>query len=214
MTMHATLQGMTDSKGGRRRATYEDVLNAPEHMVAEIIDEVLYLSPRPAFPHALATTELATDLVAPLRKLRGGPDGWWIVVEPELHFGKDVLVPDIAGWRQSRMPNAPTAAFITLAPDWLCETLSPSTEKLDRTKKLRVYARERVPHVWLVSARRKTLEVLKLHGSDWVTEATYRGHDRFRVEPFDAIDIDLAVLWGEPAGPSNEAAARSSGPQR
>jgi Uma2 family endonuclease len=197
MTVHATLHGVTDRKGGRRRATYEDVLNAPEHKVAEIIDGVLYLSPRPAVEHGIATTELVTDLNTTLRKARGGPEGWWFVVEPELHFGEDVLVPDIAGWRQSRMPNAPTGPFSTLAPDWLCETLSPSTAKLDRTKKLRVYARERVQYVWLVDPGRKTLEALRLHGSSWVTQATYRAHDRVREEPFDSVEIDLAVLWGQ-----------------
>jgi Uma2 family endonuclease len=197
MTVHATLHGVTDRKGGRRRATYEDVLNAPEHKVAEIIDGVLYLSPRPAVEHGIATTELVTDLNTTLRKARGGPEGCWFVVEPELHFGEDVLVPDIAGWRQSRMPNAPTGPFSTLAPDWLCETLSPSTAKLDRTKKLRVYARERVQYVWLVDPGRKRLEALRLRGSSWVTQATYRAHDRVREEPFDSVEIDLAVLWGQ-----------------
>jgi Uma2 family endonuclease len=208
MTMHATLHGMADSKGGRRRATYEDVLNAPEHKVAEIIDGVLYLSPRPAFQHAIATTELATDLVLPFGRGRGGPGGWWILIEPELHFGEDVLVPDIAGWRQSRLPNAPDLKFATVAPDWLCETLSPSTARLDRTKKLHVYAREHVPHVWLVDARRRTVEVFTLRGSSLVTQATYRAHDRIRVEPFDAIEIDLRILWGEPQAASKATDAR------
>jgi Uma2 family endonuclease len=203
MTVHATLHGVAERKDGRRRATYEDVLNAPEHKVAEIIDGVLYLSPRPAFPHALATIELASDLVQSFRRGRGGPGGWWILIEPELHFGEDVLVPDIAGWRQSRMPNAPAGPFSTLAPDWLCETLSPSTEKLDRTKKLGVYARERVPHVWLVDARRQTLEVLTLRGPSLVTQATYRAHERVHVEPFDAVEIDLVFLWGERPQPPN-----------
>jgi Uma2 family endonuclease len=196
MTVHATLHSVSDSKGGRRRATYEDVLNAPEHKVAEIIDGVLYLSPRPAGEHGLATTELATELNTGLRKARGGPDGWWFIVEPELHFDQDILVPDIAGWRQSRMPNAPSGPFSTLAPDWLCETLSPSTAKLDRTKKLRVYARAQVQHVWLVDPRRKTLEALTLRGSSWITQATYRAHDRVCLEPFETVEIPLAVLWG------------------
>jgi Uma2 family endonuclease len=207
MAVHATLHVVTDRKDDRRRATYEDVLNAPEHKVAEIIDGVLYLSPRPAFQHALATSELASDLVPPFRRGRGGPGGWWILIEPELHFGEDVLVPDIAGWRQSRMPNAPAGPFSTLAPDWLCETLSPSTEKLDRTKKLGVYARECVPHVWLVDTRRQTLEVLTLRGSSLVTQATYRAHERVHAEPFDAIEIDLAFLWGTPPAPSNPTGA-------
>jgi Uma2 family endonuclease len=197
MMMHATLHGMTDSKGGRRRATYEDVLNAPEHMVAEIIDGVMYLSPRPALEHALATGELFSDLDGAFSKARGGPGGWWILFEPELHLGEDIVVPDIAGWRRSRMPSKPAGPFGTLAPDWLCETLSPSTAKLDRTKKLGVYARVGVSHVWLVDARRQTLEVLALRGSNLMTQATYRAYERVRLEPFDAIEIDLAFLWGE-----------------
>jgi len=197
MGVHATLHDVTEKKDERRRATYEDVLNAPEHKVAEIIDGVLYLSPRPAFPHAGATTMLATDLAGPFDKGRGGPGGWRIFIEPELHFGEDVVVPDIAGWRTSRMPKQPTEAFATLAPDWLCETLSPSTAKLDRTKKLGVYARERVPYVWFVEPRRQTLEVFALQGSNLVTQATYRAHEKVRVEPFEAVEIDLSFLWGE-----------------
>ena len=96
----------------------------------------------------------------------------------------------------------PTEAFATLAPDWLCETLSPSTAKLDRTKKLGVYAREGVPHVWFVEPRRQTLEVFALRGSSLVKQATYHSRDRVRVEPFDAVEIELAVLWGERPAPS------------
>jgi Uma2 family endonuclease len=197
MAVHATLHDVTDKKDERRRATYEDVLNAPEHKVAEIIDGVLYLSPRPAFPHAGATTLLVSDLAGPFDKGRGGPGGWRLFIEPELHFGEDVVVPDIAGWRTSRMPRQPTEAFATLAPDWLCETLSPSTAKLDRTKKLGVYAREGVPHVWFVDPKRQTLEVFALRGSRLVTQRTYRAREKVRVEPFDAVEIELAFLWGE-----------------
>jgi Uma2 family endonuclease len=203
MLVHATLPSMTDNKGGRRRATYEDVLNAPEHKVAEIIDGVLYLSPRPAFPHATATGTLFVDLGGPFDRARGGPGGWRLFFEPELHFGEDVLVPDIAGWRRSRMPKSPTEAFATLAPDWLCETLSPSTAKLDRTKKLVVYGRERVPYVWFVDPKRQTLEVLALRGSSLVTRATYSGDDKVRAEPFEAVEIELAALWGDAPIPSN-----------
>jgi Uma2 family endonuclease len=201
MMMHATLHGMADSKGGRRRATYEDVLNAPEHKVAEIIDGVLYLSPRPAFPHAGATSTLLSDLHGPFHRARGGPGGWRIFIEPELHFGEDVLVSDVAGWRRTRMPHSPTQAFATLAPDWLCETLSPSTAKLDRTKKLGVYARERVPYVWFVDPKRRTLEVLVLKGSSLVTQATYRGDELVHAEPFEAVEIELGAFWGDQRPP-------------
>jgi Uma2 family endonuclease len=197
MTMHATLLDVADRKDGQRRATYEDVLKAPEDKIAEIIDGVLYLSPRPAARHNFAAAALCDDLISPFQKARGGPGGWWFFFETELHFGEDVLVPDISAWRQARMPEAADGPYITLAPDWVCEVLSPSTEKLDRTKKLHVYARENVQHTWFVSARKKTLEVLSLHGSTWVTKAVYHGHDRVRAEPFEAVEIELAFLWGE-----------------
>jgi Uma2 family endonuclease len=200
MGVHATLLDVTDKKDERRRATYEDVLNAPEHKVAEIIDGVLYLSPRPAPLHAWATTSLLGDLDGPFNKARGGPGGWRIMFEPELHFGEDVVVPDIAGWRISRAPKPFNRAFITLAPDWLCETLSPSTAKLDRTKKLDVYAREGVPHVWFVHPKRQTLEVFGLRGSSLVTQATYRAHEKIRLAPFEAVEIDLSFLWEKQPG--------------
>jgi Uma2 family endonuclease len=172
-------------------------LNAPEHKVAEIVDGVLYLSPRPAIPHQGATGTLFYLLEGPLEFGIGGPGGWRFFVEPELHFGEDILVPDIAGWRTSRMPEQPDTPAITLAPDWLCETLSPSTAKLDRTKKLGVYARERVPHVWFVNPKPRTLEVLRLHGASLVTRATYHARERICIEPFDAVEINLAYLWGQ-----------------
>jgi Uma2 family endonuclease len=194
MAVHATLHDVTDKKDERRRATYEDVLNAPEHKVAEIIDGVLYLSPRPAVRHATATGSLFGDLDGPFNKARGGPGGWRILFEPELHLGEDVLVPDIAGWREPSVPEI-SDVFVKLPPLWLCETLSPSTAKLDRTKKLVVYAREGVRHVWFVDPRRQTLEVFALQGSSLATQAKYRGHEKIRLAPFEAIEIDLGFLW-------------------
>src|SRR6185503_12126115 len=123
----------------KKRATYEDVLNAPEHMVAEIIDGDLLLFPRPARPHAAALSALGEELGPPFKRGRGGPGGWIILDEPELHFREDILVPDLAGWRRERLPAIERAAYMTLAPDWLCEVLSPSTEKVDRAEKLPIY---------------------------------------------------------------------------
>ena len=115
----------------RTRATYQDVLDAPAHRVAEIIDGVLYTQPRPASPHALATSSLGSDLAAPFQFGRGGPGGWWIIDEPELHLGEDILVPDLAGWRRERMPAYPDVAYFTLPPDRVCEVLSASTRRID-----------------------------------------------------------------------------------
>jgi len=182
----------------KRKATYDDVLAAPEHQVAEILDGELFLSPRPATPHARASSRLGALIDGPFDREPGDPaepGGWWILDEPELHLAADVIVPDLAGWRRERMPHIPTAPWIDLAPDWLCETLSPSTAAIDRGRKLRIYAREGVRHVWLLDPLARTLEVLALHGDRWSITAVHDGSDAVRAEPFAAIDLDLARLW-------------------
>jgi len=188
---------MPTSRVDKPRATYEDLLKVPNEKVAEIVDGELYVSPRPAAPHALAASVLGVDLGGPFHHGRGGPGGWWIVDEPELHVGEDIVVPDLAGWRRERMPEFPKTAFFTLAPDWLCEVLSPSTERLDRARKLRVYAREGVGHVWLVNPEARTLEVYRSSEERWLLLATHASDAIVRAEPFDAIELDLLPLWGE-----------------
>jgi len=178
-----------------REATYEDLEKLPDLYVAEIVGGELHASPRPAFPHARAGSRLGMVLGPPFDRGDGGPGGWFIIFEPELHLGRDVLVPDLAGWRHTRMPVFPDTAFTTLAPDWICEVLSPSTERLDRDRKLRVYARERVPHAWLVDPLERRLEVLRLDDGSWCTMAVHTGTAVVRAEPFDDIELELAALW-------------------
>lgn len=187
---------MSRSVPAKHPATYEDLLNVPDHLVAEIIDGDLYTSPRPAIPHAIATTGLGGDLIGPFDRGRGGPGGWWILTEPELHFAKDILVPDLAGWRRSKLPEMPRDAFLTIGPDWVCETVSPSTERLDRGKKLAVYARESVSHIWLVNPIAETLEAYRLEQGHWLLLHTHAGDVSARVEPFEAIELELWRLWG------------------
>jgi Uma2 family endonuclease len=182
----------------RRRATYEDVLAAPDHVVAEIIDGELMLSPRPAKPHAAATTALGEELGPPFKRGRGGPGGWILLFEPEVHLGGDVLVPDLGGWRRERMPVMTNdEAYFTVAPDWVCEVLSPSTAATDRAQKLPIYAREGVTHVWLVDPLQRTLEILRRAGERWLIVGVHRGEAKVRAEPFDAIELDLAILWAD-----------------
>jgi len=196
---------MADPQNLGRRATYDDILQAPEHMVAEIVDGELYLSPRPASPHAFAHSALGGELYAPFQKGRGGPGGWWLLTEPELHFGEDVLVPDLAGWRRERMPAVPDAPYFTLAPDWVCEVLSPSTKRFDRFKKWPVYARERVAYAWFVEPLAKTVEIFTLQGTELTLVTMHQGQERIRAVPFDAIEIDLTDLWSD-AGAGGERA--------
>jgi Uma2 family endonuclease len=181
----------------KRPATYEDLLQVPSHRVAEIVAGELHVSPRPAFRHALAASRLGVELGGPFDRGRGGPGGWWILDEPELHLGEDVLVPDLAGWRRERMPELPDVAASALAPDWICEVVSPSTERLDRAKKMQVYAREKVAFLWLLNPRTRTLEVYRLSEGRWLLLATYEGAAGVRAEPFDAVELELSPLWGE-----------------
>lgn len=126
-----------------KRATYEDLLKVPDHLVAEILDGELFATPRPSIPHAVASSRLGGEIGGPFDRGRGGPGGWWILDEPELHLGPDILVPDVAGWRRTRLPAMPATAFLTVAPEWLCEIVSPSTEGLDRGRKLAIYVARR-----------------------------------------------------------------------
>ena len=179
----------------QKRATYADVVAAPENVVAELIHGTLVTSPRPASPHAHTTSVIGMDVGSPFQRGRGGPGGWWILDEPELHFDDNVLVPDIAGWRRERMPDLPNVPYFTLAPDWLCEVLSPSTEAVDRTDKLAIYAAAGIPWAWLVNPITRTLEVLKLSGESWSLHATHRGAATVRVPPFDAIELTIGDFW-------------------
>jgi Uma2 family endonuclease len=183
-----------------RPATYDDLVRLPDHLVAEIVNGELHASPRPAFRHAHAESSLAAMVGRPYDHGRGGPGGWWIASEPELHLSEDVLVPDLAGWRRTRLPRAPATAYVSLAPDWLCEVLSPSTTRLDRAQKLGIYGREGVAHAWLIDPVAQTLEVFGLEGGRWVLLATHAGDAIVRAEPFVEVDLELALLWSDPAG--------------
>jgi Uma2 family endonuclease len=186
------------SKAAKRPATYDDVLAAPEHKVAEIIEGELVLSPRPALPHAQATSALMSELGPPFHRARGGPGGWIILIEPELHLGADVLVPDLAGWRRETLSAIPAAPFLTVRPDWVCEVLSPATERYDRGAKVRLYAQSGVTHAWLVNPLQHTLEVLRLSAAkpaEWTSLSVVTDDAKFRAEPFEALELDLSVLW-------------------
>lgn len=181
----------------RRRATYEDVLNAPPNMVAEVVFGTLYTQARPAMRHAAAGSGLGVLLGGPFRYGIGGPGGWVIVDEPELHLGSepDILVPDIAGWRRERYDVPQDAKWVAIAPDWVCEVLSPSTARLDRSDKMAVYLREGVRHIWLLDPVAQTLEVYRHGGDAWLRVACHKDDEVVRAEPFEAITIALAMLW-------------------
>lgn len=178
-----------------KRATYEDVLASPPHVVAEVIEGTLYQSPRPALPHAAAASAVGEELGPPFKRGRGGPGGWIILYEPEVHLGADIVVPDLGGWRRETLPVLPDDAFLTIAPDWVCEVASPKTRALDRGLKLEVYQRERVKHVWIIEPLDQLLEVLELDGDSYRIIQRASGNAPARLKPFDAIELDVAALW-------------------
>ena len=179
----------------QRRATYEDILALPEHVVGQVVDGDLHVHPRPASPHARAASVLGADLGSPFDRGRGGPGGWLILLEPELHLGPDILVPDLAGWRREHMPEMPRSAFFTLAPDWTCEVLSPGTAKIDRGPKRRAYAREGVAYLWFVDPDERTLEAFRLDGESYLLLATFEDDARGHIPPFEAIELEVGALW-------------------
>jgi len=179
----------------RQRVTYQDVLDAPAHLVAEIVDGTLYTHPRPAPPHTRASSVLGGKIGTPFDFDAGGPGGWWILDEPELHLGDDILVPDIAGWRRKRMAELPATPYFPLAPDWMCEVLSASTRRLDLQGKRPVYAREDIGHLWLVDPTDRTLEAFELREGEWALIACAKDDEPVSIRPFDAITFSLGDLW-------------------
>ncbi len=180
----------------REHATYEDLVRLPENMVGELIEDELYASPRPAGPHAVTASGLGFALGPTFQWGRGGPGGWWIVFEPELHLGRNVLVPDLAGWRRDRMPEIPKGHAFTIVPDWICEVTSPSNGRIDRLKKMPLYARGEVDYAWIVEPEQQTLEAYHREDDRWILLNTYGEEPIVRIEPFEAIEIDLTLIWG------------------
>lgn len=178
-----------------RLADYSDVLAAPADKIAEVIHGVLHLSPRPGGPHGAAASALSDELGPPFKRGRGGPGGWLIILEPELHLAGHILVPDLAGWRRERLPRLERSAFVSVTPDWVCEILSPRSARTDRAEKKPLYAELGLPFLWLIDPDALTLETYQLQDGKWLELGAYSGAERPRAVPFDAIELELATLW-------------------
>jgi Uma2 family endonuclease len=181
----------------KRRAIFDDLRAVPKHLVAEIIHGELVTHPRPAALHARAASILGSELTGPFDRGKGGPGGWLILDEPELHLRGHVLVPDLAGWRRERMPALPDTAAFDIAPDWVCEVLSPATAATDRADKMPIYAAEKVRHLWFIDPVPRTLEVYRLDVERYMVLGVWRGDVVARFDPFDALPLELGALWSK-----------------
>jgi hypothetical protein len=180
-----------------RGATYQDLREVPDHLIAEILDGDLWVSPHPAPRHQHVAMMLSIELGPPFQHGEGGPGGWNLLFEPELHLGHDVLVPDLAGWRKERTLKLMERAHITDSPDWVCEIISKSTEKIDRGLKQRIYARHGVRYLWFADPIKRTLEVFKLAADVWVPILTADNEAIANAQPFDAVPFRLSRIWPE-----------------
>ena len=186
---------MASTPPTRYLPTISDLDDLSEDVIGEIIDGEIIVHPRPDPPHVWAASELGALLIPPFRRGIEGPGGWIILDEPRIQFDPQILVPDLAGWRRERYQAPPTGPF-QICPDWVCEILSPSTERDDRIRKLPIFAQNGVQHTWLINPVLRTLEVLRLAAGSWVIAGAYGNEEKVRAEPFDAVEIDLSLIWG------------------
>jgi Uma2 family endonuclease len=193
------------SEPATKRATYDDLYSIPDNMTGEIINGELIVTPRPSRIHVMASSYLGAELIPPYCHGRGGgPGGWVILIEPEIKLGEHIIVPDLAGWKKERFPDEEPHNWISVPPDWICETLSPGTRRLDRMIKMPIYAQHEVPYLWLVDPAEKTLEVFRLKEGEWVVAGLFLDNAKVRAEPFTGIELSLGDLWRETRSPSTE----------
>jgi Uma2 family endonuclease len=186
------------SEPAGKKATYEDLYDVPENMTGEIIDGELIVTPKPAPKHTHVTTVLGAEIEPAYRRGRGGPGGWVFLAETEVRPGEDTVVPDLAGWRKERFPARIENNWVPVAPDWVCEVLSPGTVRNDKVRKMPLYARHGVGYVWLIDPAAMTMDVFRLGAEGgWSLMASFAENDKVRAEPFQEIEINLEDLWLE-----------------
>lgn len=180
-------------------ATAADLARLPGGIAAEIIDGELVEKAAPSFEHGWAQGELIVQICGPFNQRPGGkqPGGWWIVPETEVRYeDRQVYRHDLAGWRCESVPERPRGRPVCIRPDWVAEVLSPSNAGNDLVKKLRTLSQHRVPHYWIVDPEHRTLTVMRWTADGYLTALTAGDEDVVRAEPFDAIELHVAALFG------------------
>jgi Uma2 family endonuclease len=180
-----------------RLASWEDLLATPEDgSKYEILAGTLEALPSPLPGHGLVQGVLVSELHAPFLRGRGGPGGWWILIEPDVYFGaNDIVSPDLVGWRRERVPRFPGTRPIMTVPDWIGGVLSPSNERRDRIQKAELYLTAGVPFYWIIDVAERTLEAYRSHEGAWMRLGAWTDGDQPRIAPFEAIELDVGGLF-------------------
>ena len=186
------------SSGGPKLATYADLLALHSDLRAEILAGEVVTAPAPLPRHSHVQGSARRFIGGPFQDDdgRGGPGGWWIFVEVDIALGRhDIVRPDLSGWRKERLPKPGSVRPIEVAPDWVCEILSPATAARDRVHKRNLYARASVPHYWLIDPAARVLEALSLRDGAWLELGVYGDESTARIPPFDAIELEIGRLF-------------------
>jgi Uma2 family endonuclease len=178
-----------------KSATYADIEALPAHLIGEIINGTLVTQPRPVRRHTGAATALGALVPGAYQFGIGGPGGWVFANEAELHLGPHVLVADIAGWKMERMTESPEEPYFHIAPDWVFEAMSPSTEKYDRNEKRTIYAHHGVGYLWYLDPRLKMLETFQKAEKQWLLTGTFTDDANVCAPPFEDLTFSLGKLW-------------------
>lgn len=187
-------------------ATYADLEALPAHLTGEILFGELIAYPQPVLRHMKVAASIQSLLFPPYEIGRNGPGGWIFIHEPELHLGEHVCVPDLAGWRTTRLPHVLSEAYLELPPDWICEVSSRSTEKYDKGPKREIHAACGVPFLWQADHEARFIETFKLADGQWVVTKPIGETGTIDVAPFDAASVDAALIW-QALGPANAESA-------
>ncbi len=168
----------------------------PDDVRAEIVAGAIVVAPAPRPRHSKTQGALRRFIGGPFDDDdgRGGPGGWWIFIEVDVRLGRDIVRPDLPGWRRERLAD-PDAPPIETVPDWICEVISKSNAAHDRVTKRRLYAEAGVRHYWIADPEARTLETFTLEAGRWTDAGSFDETARARIAPFDGVELDVGALF-------------------
>ncbi|MFO0618423.1 MAG: Uma2 family endonuclease [Polyangiaceae bacterium] len=181
-----------------RKLTVDDLDGLEDDDRVELIDGEIVRDAMTSFEHGDAQSSLSAELKGAFRG--DGPpggEGWWLVSEVSVVYGANQCFQhDLSGWRKSRVPERPVGKRVTLRPDWVCEILSTNRSH-DLHAKRRVLHACGVPHYWIVDLEAPLLTVLRHAPDGYLIASTHEPGERARIEPFDAIELEVVRLFGD-----------------